>query len=548
MSLARQHHGGIVVVGSLNADNTVRVHSLPAPGETVLRHDGQGTWSPGGKGANQAVAAARQGARVAIVGAVGDDSAAHLVTNALTEAGVDPNGLVTLSDTRTGTALILVDDVGQNSIAVFSGANGKLTVDHIARTDAFASGAAVLCASLETPADVVCAATRRAKESGMLTIVNLSPCDEIDPELLRHTDVGVLNEVEAQQFVKEPLSVRSPSVWQDIGRSLRQRNLRQAIITLGGDGAVVFDEDVAEGRGVPHHLPAPPVVARDTTGCGDAFIGALAARLADGQTLRQAARHAVAVAAITATRPGTQSSPTFDEVVSFSMSDRDGSRHDGIGHGAPDAAERLVDRNPLPDVLADRLRTQLEFIVEIDRLKTVVRQSPLAALPRRENDAEHSWHLAVMVMFLAEHADQAIDVGRTMAMVTVHDLVEIYAGDTPLYDADGSRDQSIREHAAAAELCALLPDDQAQRLHELWEEFEQRRSPEARFAKAMDRLQPLLLNWMNRGGTWRTPGVTVADIRNRKSVIKDASESLWEAAQQIIDEGHRREWSRSQPD
>lgn len=538
MSLTGQRHGSVIVVGSLNADHTVRVHHVPAPGETVLRHDGQGTWSPGGKGANQAVAAARQGARVAIVGAVGDDAAAHLVTNALTDAGVDLSGLITVSDTPTGTALILLDDAGQNSIAVFSGANGKLTVDDIDRSDAFTPDAAVLCVSLETPVDVVCAATRRAHESGMLTIVNLAPCDEIDAELLRYTDVAVLNEVEAQQFVGEPLSLRSPSAWEDIGRSLRQRHLRQAIITLGGDGVLVIDQEAAEEHGAAHHLPAPRVVARDTTGCGDAFVGALAARLAGGQTLRQAARHAVAVAAITATRPGAQNCPTLDEAFSLYASHRDGTDLHR------DAVERLADGNPLPDILDDRLRAQLGFIVEIDRLKTVVRQSSLAAFPRRENDAEHSWHLAVMVMFLAEYSDHEIDVGKTMAMALVHDLVEIHAGDTPLYDAEARRDQEARERAAAAKLFALLPDDQSQRLHGLWQEFEQRRSPEARFAKAMDRLQPLLLNWMNQGGTWQTPGVTVADIRKRKSVIKDASTSLWEAAQQIIDEGHRRGWSR----
>lgn len=211
----------------------------------------------------------------------------------------------------------------------------------------------------------------------------------------------------------------------------------------------------------------------------------------------------------------------------------------------PGQKPRLADRNPLPQAITGRLRDQLDFIIEIDRLKTVARQSPLAAALRRENDAEHSWHLASMVIVLAEYADQDIDIGKTLAMTVIHDLVEIYAGDTPLYDDESSRaGQLDRERVAAARLFAILPDDQAAQLRDLWEEFERQQSPEARFAKAMDRLQPLLLNWMDRGGTWNTPGVTVSDILERKSVIAGGSADLWKAARQIINEGHDRGWSR----
>ncbi|MEU6814382.1 HD domain-containing protein [Streptomyces sp. NPDC046860] len=204
----------------------------------------------------------------------------------------------------------------------------------------------------------------------------------------------------------------------------------------------------------------------------------------------------------------------------------------------------LVDKTPLPDGLEERLRAQLTFLVEVDRLKTVLRQSPLAAADRRENDAEHSWHLAMMVAVLAEHSDEPIDVGHTVELVLLHDLVEIYAGDTPLYDSAGGAGQREREEAAAAELFRLLPDDQGRRMRALWDEFEERVTPEARFAKAMDRLQPLLLNWMAKGGTWRTPGVTADDVRARKAVIGDASASLWAAGRHLIDEGERRGWSR----
>ncbi|OLF13628.1 phosphohydrolase [Actinophytocola xanthii] len=206
----------------------------------------------------------------------------------------------------------------------------------------------------------------------------------------------------------------------------------------------------------------------------------------------------------------------------------------------------LTASNPLPEELDERLAAQLAFVVEVDRLKTVLRQSPLAAAARRENDAEHSWHLALMVILLAEYADEPIDVGHTMALVVVHDLVEIYAGDTPLYDTVGAATQEARERAAADRLFGLLPADQATLLRGLWDEFEAKSTPEARFAKALDRLEPLLLNWMARGGTWRTPGVTAAVSRARTSAIAEASRALGAAAEAIIGEGERRGWVASE--
>lgn len=202
----------------------------------------------------------------------------------------------------------------------------------------------------------------------------------------------------------------------------------------------------------------------------------------------------------------------------------------------------LAERTPLPDAVGGRLREQLVFLAEVDKLKAVLRQSPLAAVDRRENDAEHSWHLALMVTVLAEHSDEPIDVGRTVQLVVVHDLIEIYAGDTPLYDDAGRESQQQREEAAADRLFGLLPSDQAKHVRERWDEFEARRTPEARFAKAMDRMQPLLLNWLAQGGTWRTPGVTADTVRERKSVIGDASAPLWTAAREVIAEGERRGW------
>lgn len=202
----------------------------------------------------------------------------------------------------------------------------------------------------------------------------------------------------------------------------------------------------------------------------------------------------------------------------------------------------IADRVEQPTGVPERLAAQMRFIVEVDQLKTVLRRSPLLAADRRENDAEHSWHLALMVLLLAEYADEPVDIARTLSLVLVHDLVEIYAGDSFLYDPVACADQEEREQRAAERLFGLLPADQAGEFRALWNEFEQRATPEARFAKAMDRLQPLLLNYNSRGGTWKTPGVTDAVVRDRKSVIGDASAELWRYGQALIDLGAARGW------
>jgi len=203
----------------------------------------------------------------------------------------------------------------------------------------------------------------------------------------------------------------------------------------------------------------------------------------------------------------------------------------------------LVERNPLP--VDGRLGQQLAFLIEVDRLKTVLRASTLAAVERRENDAEHSWHLALMVPVLAEYADEPIDVGHTVRLVVVHDLVEIYAGDTPLYDDELRTSQVERELAAADKLFGLLPDDQAREFRALWDEFEARVTPEARFAKAVDRLEPNLLNWMADGGTWRTPGVTADTVRTRTAHIGEASAALGEAMTALVAGAERNGWLTS---
>ena len=208
----------------------------------------------------------------------------------------------------------------------------------------------------------------------------------------------------------------------------------------------------------------------------------------------------------------------------------------------------IIDLNPLPDEIGGRLRAQLEFIAEADKLKTILRASPLAAADRRENDAEHSWHLALMVLLLAEYADEPIDVGHAIKLVIIHDMVEIYAGDSPVFDPAAIVDQVEREIAAAERLFTMLPPDQADEIRALWDEFEAAQTPEARFCKAMDRLEPMLLNWLNRGGTWGMPGATESRVRAREAGVVAASTTLGEATDAIVRAGLAKGWIRPDPD
>jgi putative hydrolase of HD superfamily len=210
-------------------------------------------------------------------------------------------------------------------------------------------------------------------------------------------------------------------------------------------------------------------------------------------------------------------------------------------------ADLIIDLNPLPDEIGDRLRAQLEFIAEADKLKTILRASPLAAADRRENDAEHSWHLALMVLLLAEYADEPIDVGHAIKLVIIHDMVEIYAGDSPVFDPAAIVDQVEREIAAAERLFTMLPPDQAGEIRALWDEFEAAQTPEARFCKAMDRLEPMLLNWLNRGGTWSMPGATESRVRAREAGVVAASTTLGEATDAIVRAGLAKGWIRPDP-
>jgi putative hydrolases of HD superfamily len=177
----------------------------------------------------------------------------------------------------------------------------------------------------------------------------------------------------------------------------------------------------------------------------------------------------------------------------------------------------------------ERLKRQLEFVVEIDRLKSVIRQTLLIDRSRQENSAEHSWHLAVMVILLSEYAkEKDLDVLRTIKMVLVHDLIEIDAGDTYCYDEKANLDKAEREQQAAERIFNLLPDDQAQELRALWEEFEARKTLEARFGAALDRLQPLLHNLNTEGLMWQKHGVRSTQVFSRNRLMEEGAPLLWD--------------------
>lgn len=190
----------------------------------------------------------------------------------------------------------------------------------------------------------------------------------------------------------------------------------------------------------------------------------------------------------------------------------------------------------LPESIPARLAAQLSFLLELDRLKAVLRQSRLLPADRRENSAEHSWHLAMLALVLAEYSDQPVDVARAIQLVLVHDVVEIDAGDTFAYDLAGHEDKADREQQAAARIFGLLPDDQAAQLWALWQEFEDAQSAEARFAHAVDRMMPLLHNYVAAGPVWRQHGITEGQVRAKNAVIAHSSAALWQSAQAIIAE------------
>ncbi|WP_430403093.1 HD domain-containing protein [Fluviicola sp.] len=184
----------------------------------------------------------------------------------------------------------------------------------------------------------------------------------------------------------------------------------------------------------------------------------------------------------------------------------------------------------------ENLLKQIDFIKEIDKLKYIQRKTKLFNSDRNENDAEHSWHLALMAMVLMEHSNKSIDLLKVIKMVLIHDIVEIDAGDTFIYDTQKNHSNTDEERLAANRIFGLLPTAQAEELIAIWEEFEAGETDEAKFAKAMDRLEPLLQNTSNEGGTWTEFDVSYEKVHQKKSVIKEGSAQIWDFAEQLINE------------
>ena len=182
----------------------------------------------------------------------------------------------------------------------------------------------------------------------------------------------------------------------------------------------------------------------------------------------------------------------------------------------------------------DRLEKQIAFILEIDKEKNIFRQTHLSGHGRNENDAEHAWHMAIMAYLLREYANEPVDIGRVMLMCLIHDVVEIDAGDTYAYDAEALATQKAREDAAKERIYALLPGDQGAELRAIFDEFEENKTPEARFAHAMDNLQPLLLNDSNGGADWRAHQVTAGQVYGRQNKTRQGSERIFELADDLI--------------
>jgi ribokinase len=302
----------ILVIGSLNADLVVRAERFPAPGETI--RGGDLATIPGGKGANQAVAAARLGSRVAMIGRVGADAFGATLIQNLERNGVEAAGVVRDDSAATGTAIIVVDAHGQNSIVLSPGANGRLTPADLPQ--ASLGGARLLLLQLEIPLETVVHAARLAGEKGLRVLLNPAPARDLPDELLAAADFLLPNETELALLSKRPVADIASA--ESAARNLIGRGARTVIVTLGAQGALVVDKDKAA------HVPPYPVQVVDTTAAGDAFIGGFGAALLRGNSLEDAVQYACACGALAVTRFGAQPSlPAKEEVTKF-MSVRGG--------------------------------------------------------------------------------------------------------------------------------------------------------------------------------------------------------------------------------
>ncbi|WP_457947504.1 ribokinase [Pseudarthrobacter sp. alpha12b] len=304
MSAAAGHPGRIVVVGSLNADLTIYCERLPQPGETV---QGNGfAVNPGGKSANQAVAAARLGGQVSLVGAVGEDANGNMLEASVAGAGVDVSHVRTSSE-PTGVAVIAVDASGENNIIISAGANGTLSPADVAAAADVLEGAAVVSLCLEVSTETVLAAAQAGHDAGATVLLNLSPYAEIPSALAGLADVLLVNAHEAALFLdsRVPGADAAAGEWDAVREQFAAHGIQQVLVTLGSNGSVVLDSLASAGSRVTRIQPTT-VAAVDTTGAGDAFTGAVAVRLAAGDALADAAAFASVAAALATTRKGTQ--------------------------------------------------------------------------------------------------------------------------------------------------------------------------------------------------------------------------------------------------
>jgi ribokinase len=293
MARPTAHRGHVLVVGSLNADLVMHAPHLPRQGETVLGATFEVV--AGGKGANQAAAAARLGVPVSIIGCVGDDMFGHLLREALHAAGVQIEHLRVVAQTATGTAHVVVDAHGNNAIVVAAGANAALAPDDLADAEPVWADAAVLVLQLEIPIPTVTRAIRLAARRHIPVVLNAAPAQALEPHVLDGVDWLVVNEVEAEQLSGH--GVGSPS--DAIAAAAHFRRPRQrAIVTLGAAGAVLVRDSE------PLHIPAPQVDVVDTTAAGDAFVGALAAQVRRGVSDDAALRYSVIAGSLACTRRG----------------------------------------------------------------------------------------------------------------------------------------------------------------------------------------------------------------------------------------------------
>ena len=184
----------------------------------------------------------------------------------------------------------------------------------------------------------------------------------------------------------------------------------------------------------------------------------------------------------------------------------------------------------------ERLEQQMNFALEIDKAKNIFRQTHLSDKGRKENDAEHSWHISVMAMVLSEYANEDVDICKVIKMLLVHDLVEIYAGDTFCYDVVGNSDKKERELKAADKIFGMLSEEKGIEMRQLWEEFEEMKTKEAFFAASMDRLEPIFSNYFSGGGTWVKYNISKAEVHKRIAPLKESSDELWEFAINLIDD------------